>query len=397
MESFYKPVLNPILKTMSFKEWLKSGFGKLVIATGVLLLLSTLGFYWLELQEGSDTGISGALWWAVVTLTTVGYGDMVPATVPGRILGALVMISGIGMVSSLTGNMASMLVERKAKKRKGLLKVKINNHVIILGWNDYAIGLIDSLKKQPDRKHFCLVIVSSLEQQERDEIAFKLDLGENLHFVHGDISQANIISRSSPETARTVYVLCQDGVEAKESDQQAIYAVLALRTLAPKVPVYAEIAMPKNREHLLRAGANEILVRGEISSRMMGMMGINPSMWSFFRNLLGIDNPGRLQFKPCSAEEKTKSWKELSNHVRENEGGLPVAACRLGKSLSLQDVMDESSALDQFIVELFRSSGQDTSLGMQGPEVVINPPDNEPMSNYDALLIINASGGEGDV
>ncbi len=379
---------------MTFKEWLKSGFGKLVIATGLLLLLSTLGFYWLELEEGSEAGLSGAFWWSIVTLTTVGYGDMVPATVPGRILGALVMISGIGMVSSLTGNMASMLVERKAKKRKGLLTVKISNHIIILGWNDYAFGLIDSLREQSDRKNLNLVIVSSLEQQQRDEIAFRLNLGEDLHFVHGNISQANIIARSSPDMARTVYVLCQSGLESKESDQQAIYAVLALRTLAPKVPIYAEIALQENKEHLLRAGANEILVRGEISSRVMGMMGISPSMWSFLRNLLGIGDSGRLQFKPCLADDKTMSWGELSAYIRQNNGGLPVAACKLGKNLSLQDVMDESSALDQFIVELFKSSGQDTSLGVQGPEVNMNPPDNEPMKDYDALLIISAAGGE---
>lgn len=78
---------------------------------------------------------------------------MVPTTVPGRILGGLVMISGIGLVTSLTGNMASMLVEQKAKKRKGLLTVKISDHIIILGWNDYAFGLIDSLTDQTTPKN----------------------------------------------------------------------------------------------------------------------------------------------------------------------------------------------------------------------------------------------------
>ncbi|WP_320171662.1 ion channel [Maridesulfovibrio sp.] len=380
---------------MKFTEWLKSGFGKLVIATGMLLLLSTLGYYWLELREAGKDGLSGAFWWSIVTLTTVGYGDMVPSTVPGRILGALVMISGIGMVSSLTGNMASMLVERKAKKRKGLLSVKISNHVIILGWNDYAFGLVDSLREQFDSRNFHLVIVSGLEQQQRDEISFRLDLGDNLHFVHGNISQANTIARSSPDTARTVYVLCQDTVDAKDSDQQAIYAVLALRTLAPKVPVYAEIAMQENKEHLLRAGANEILVRGEISSRMMGMMGVSPSMWSFFRSLLGIGDSGRLQFRPCTPDDRAKNWGEFSSVIRESCGALPVAACKLGKNLSLTDVMDEGSALDQFIMELFRSSGQDTSLGMQGPEVKMNPADSEPMEHYDAVLIISPDAGGG--
>jgi voltage-gated potassium channel len=54
--------------------------------------------------------------------------------------------------------------------------------------------------------------------------------------------------------------------------------------------------------------------------------------------------------------------------------------------------MDESSALDQFIIELFENSGQDTSLGLQGPEVKMNPADSEPMAQYDALLVISAAG-----
>jgi len=379
---------------MKFINWLRSGFGKLVIATALLLILSTLAFYWIELSEGEDARISHAFWWAIVTLTTVGYGDMVPTTVPGRILGGLVMISGIGLVTSLTGNMASMLVEQKAKKRKGLLTVKISDHIIILGWNDYAFGLIDSLTDQTTPKKLHLVIVSNLESEIRDEISFKLDMGDRLHFVHGNISQTNVISRANPSVARNVYVLCQSGIEDKDSDQQAIYAVLALRTLAPKVPVYAEIARHENKEHLLRAGANEILVRGEISGRMMGMMGASPSIWSFFRNLIGLGDSGRLCFRPCNAEEKQLSWGELSTRIRNNNGDLPVAACKLGKNLSLQDVLDEGSALDQFIMELFKTSGQDTSLGMQGPKVQMNPSDNEPMSDYDALLVISAPGGQ---
>ncbi|WP_319777718.1 ion channel [Maridesulfovibrio sp.] len=379
---------------MNFINWLKSGFGKLVIATALLLLFSTLGFYWIELGDGEEARMSQAFWWAIVTLTTVGYGDMVPITVPGRILGGLVMISGIGLVTSLTGNMASMLVEQKAKKRKGLLSVKVSDHVIILGWNDYAFGLIESLNEQTAPRKLHLVIVSNLESEVRDEIAFRLNMGDQLNFVHGSISQANVISRANPDVARNVYVLCQSGLDSKESDQQAIYAVLALRTLAPKVPVYAEIALHENKEHLLRAGANEILVRGEISGRMMGMMGASPSMWSFFRNLLGLGDSGRLIFRPFTAEDRQMNWGELSSRIRNCSGDLPVAACKLGKNLTLQDVLDEGSALDQFIMELFKTSGQDSSLGMQGPKVQMNPPDSESMDEYDALLVISAPGGQ---
>ena len=55
-----------------------------------------------------------ALWWAVTTVTTVGYGDVVPTDAPGRFVAAGLMISGYASLSLLTGVIASLLVARRA-------------------------------------------------------------------------------------------------------------------------------------------------------------------------------------------------------------------------------------------------------------------------------------------
>ena len=55
-----------------------------------------------------------ALWWAVTTVTTVGYGDVVPTDTPGRFVGAVLMVSGYASLSLLTGIIASLLVSRRA-------------------------------------------------------------------------------------------------------------------------------------------------------------------------------------------------------------------------------------------------------------------------------------------
>src|SRR5215510_4841694 len=55
-----------------------------------------------------------ALWWAVETVTTVGYGDIVPTTTPGRVVAAALMITGFASLSLLTGFVASLLVHRRA-------------------------------------------------------------------------------------------------------------------------------------------------------------------------------------------------------------------------------------------------------------------------------------------
>jgi voltage-gated potassium channel len=375
--------------------WFKSPLAKLLALTTLLLVGSSLGFYYLELAQHKDMDFFSALWWAVVTLTTVGYGDMVPQTPVGRFLGVVVMISGIGLVSTLTGNLASLLVEREAQKRKGLLTVKLSGHIIILGWNPYGTDLIKTLIRTGVLRETHVVLVNNLGQELRDELAYRLDIGQRLHFVRGNPTQENVVHKATPNQAQVVYILSQEGLDGNEADQQSIYAALTMRSLAPKVPIYGQVAQAENKEHLIRAGVNETLVPGEMVSHILGLMGANPSYWSFFKSMLGLNGQARLDFRPLSHEERGMDWRSLSTRMRERDGSLPMALCQLSKDLSLDDLLDESAALDNFIKELFELSGQKTNLGHQGPKVMVNPEDTLPLEGYDAVLYLTGSSRTG--
>jgi voltage-gated potassium channel len=75
----------------------------------VVMLLASSGMYYFERHaQPVDFGsIPAAMWWAFATLTTVGYGDVIPITVGGRIFGALITVVGLGMVALPTGILAS--------------------------------------------------------------------------------------------------------------------------------------------------------------------------------------------------------------------------------------------------------------------------------------------------
>lgn len=81
--------------------------------TLIVLYLSAVGIYYFEhaAQPQYFTSIFHSLWWAVTTLTTVGYGDMYPITVGGKIFTFFVLISGLGIVAVPTGLMASALAQ----------------------------------------------------------------------------------------------------------------------------------------------------------------------------------------------------------------------------------------------------------------------------------------------
>ena len=376
------------------RTWLKSPFTTLVLAISVLLFLSTLGFYFFELRPaGGKPDLFSALWWTVVTMTTVGYGDMVPQTTAGRIMGFVVMFCGIGLVSTLTGSMASLLVDRKARKRKGLLEVRLNDHIIIIGWNDFSISLVKALAETGVLKDRHLVLVNTMTQEVRDELSYTLGLGEKLHFVWGQGTQKSVMAKARPETARTVYIMSQqttdkDCMDGKEADQDSIYAALTVRSLAPKVPIYGEVVLAENREHLLRAGVNEILVRGEVATRILGLMGQSPTVWGFVQAMLGLRGANQLGFRVLDPGERRLDWGRFASQSRSRDGVLPLALCQAGKTLRLEDILDEGSALDSFILELFQTAGQETRLGDSGPRVLTNPPDEQALEGFDAVLYL---------
>ncbi len=372
------------------RNWIKSPLAKLILATCLLLTLSSTLFYLIELRANGDQGMLEALWWSVVTISTVGYGDIVPLSALGKVVGIMVMLSGIGLLSALTGNLASLLVERHTQKRKGLLMVKLSGHVIIVGWNPYGYNLVKTLRRHREQDTIDLVLVNTLSPEQRDELAHRLE--QDVHFVSGVCANEAVAARSSPARAGVIFILCPEDLNPAEVDQQNIYAALTMRSLAPKVPIYAEVMLAENREHLLRTGVDEVITRGEMAGNILGLMGTTPAFYPFFQKLAGSLTPGLLAYRPLKQHEREMNWGSFLTHVRQQEGILPLALFQESKDMSLQDILDQESALDHFILELFSSTGQSTQLGSQQPRVCVNPGDDKPLAGFDAVMFLQ--GGE---
>ncbi len=102
----YSPALATIVKVLQTES--KALFGALIIMFGLLLLSSSLIYYAEHQTQPQAFGsIPQAMWWAIATLTNVGYGDVVPITLAGRIIGGVVMILGLGMFSIPVGIIAT--------------------------------------------------------------------------------------------------------------------------------------------------------------------------------------------------------------------------------------------------------------------------------------------------
>ncbi|MBT8082528.1 MAG: potassium channel family protein [Gammaproteobacteria bacterium] len=162
----YSPALGALLDVIqSEAEALLAA----VVVLLTMLVISAAGIYLLESDLQPDTfgDIPSATWWAMVTLTTVGYGDVVPITVGGKIFGGVIGLIGIGMIALPAAIMASGFAENVRERR--------------MKYNQYVIELMsDGILDETDR--------SRLEDLRRE---LGLRKGDALHLLQEMLHQAS--------------------------------------------------------------------------------------------------------------------------------------------------------------------------------------------------------------
>jgi len=109
-----------------FRNRARSTFLAVSLITFVLIVASAIAILNCEHVPGSTIKTpEEALWWAIVTVTTVGYGNYVPITLEGRIVAAILMVAGVGLFGTFTAYIASYFVESSSEVRKEQAKLNV--------------------------------------------------------------------------------------------------------------------------------------------------------------------------------------------------------------------------------------------------------------------------------
>lgn len=105
-----------ILISYVFKNRKQGAFSSVAIISILLVIFSSIAILYFETDPNSNIKTAeDAIWWAFVTITTVGYGDKFPITTGGRIIAAILMTAGVGLFGTFTGFVASWFLEEKNK------------------------------------------------------------------------------------------------------------------------------------------------------------------------------------------------------------------------------------------------------------------------------------------
>ncbi|HOK40953.1 MAG TPA: ion channel [bacterium] len=318
------------------KNWLKlikffivSNQDIKILVSGIIFIL-LVGFLFLTLEKKYNDGYGSFLdsvYWTVVSVTTVGYGDISPKTATGRFLTIFILFIGVALVGVITGKITSFLVERRLKEGRGLGEIEhLKNHFIICGWCDnMANFLIEILKVNNEFTSDQLVLINTHSQ---DEIAELKNIPElrYLHFIYGDFVEENVLKRANIKNASRIMVLADTAManSIQEVDARTVMAIMTIDSLNKNIYSCAEILDPKFKKHLEISHCNEIILSRNYSRMLLTNATTASGISHVVSHILDVDSSARMISVDFPDSFISKTFAELKAYFESLDGSILI-------------------------------------------------------------------------
>lgn len=358
------------------------------VGMGIFLVMILGGLILRTLETGDIAEGEAPFWWAIVTMTTVGYGDYAPSTSEGRIFAVLVMFAGISLTAMFTAVISSIFVAKRIRKDKGLEKVNVKNHIILCGWNRNADKIIDSIQYLSEGRRKDLVLINDLDEETVARLKTRYrDI--HLHFVAGDYTSEQILQRASLEEADTIIIIPSDmDGTIQNPDEKTILATLTIKGLEPNKRLIAYLYSRENLTHIKRANADEVVISDDFGAFMLASHVMDPGIPQTLNRLLDNVSENRFKRVDIPNEFVGQSFDNLFNHFRNINGSLLVGLFSEEENLGIGEILSaDTSALDAFIERKMKEGG--ISLQEESKiTTVINPDKNYKIKDGERAIII---------
>ncbi|MBV1851611.1 potassium channel family protein [Catellatospora tritici] len=291
-------------------------YGLGILVAVMLLVMADRGGY----KDNADGHMSwlDALYYATVTLSTTGYGDIVPVSPSARLVNAVLITPlRIAFVAILVGTAFEVLTKRyRDQRRRDRWRSTLQGHTVVIGYGTKGVNAIKQLRATgltPDR-----IVVVDARQENVDEAN-----RDGYAAVLGDATRDAVLRQASVPTADRVII-------AANRDDTAVLATLSARQLNPTCLVAASVREAENEPLLLRSGADAVITSSAAAGRLLGVAAQSPLVGEVFADLLVHGDGLELTERPVRAEEIGKPPRDCPEPV--------VAVLRDGKALPYPQV-----------------------------------------------------------
>lgn len=222
----------------------------------LMTLIYTLAF---QILEGKDFLTS--LYWTVITMATIGYGDITPQTTTGKILAMMIAISGIAIYTAFASIIVDYITERNIKRIYGIYSVKEKEHIVIIGWNEATKEALKELKVNVD---YDIVVVSENPIDQK--------------CVVGDCTDEDVLKKAGVDRAKFIIISTGD-------DSKTILTTLIVKKINPNASIIAEALRAENVELMKFAGANSVVLSEGFAGRLLASAVFEDSVVKFFEEV----------------------------------------------------------------------------------------------------------------
>lgn len=283
-----------------------------------LAILYGVGYISMRFWEGADStlgSLGNYTWWFVVTIATVGYGDIAPVTVGGRATAIVIILVGITALALSATKGFDAYLNLRRKKMKGELQLHCLGHFLILGFQgDETRRLVKEILADANNAKREIVLCDSTVESN--------PLPEQVQFVRGPLTSQDVLQRACAKTAETIIVHC-------EEDFESILVALAARHANPHAHVVVELDDPDSITHIRRIDPYiECVVPQDVG--LLYQATVNPGSTGVFERLFSSACDSTVYSMVLSGNEWT--FGELVATLKRNHEAVAIAIMRDGKT-----------------------------------------------------------------
>jgi len=300
----------------------------IIIFAGILIfvLMLNLLLVYFENQAGSSgiTTLSSAFWFMIVTLTTVGYGDLTPVSTPGKVIGYIYVFSSLGVLGFLFSMVSNKIYKMMEEKKLGYHGTSFENHILIIGWNDFSKMVAEEIALTGKQ----MAIVTN--KKDDIDLIYSQYGKSNVFVLFSDYQSLETLDKVNADTVSVAFIGLND-------DSESLMYVLAFKRIYPEPNLVVSLDKSQLKETFYAAGVTYAIARNEIASKLVASYIFEPDVATMNVGLLktsrsdddhDIQEYLMLEDNPYIGKDCLEVFMDLKKHYSSILMGIYKAAIR---------------------------------------------------------------------